>query len=331
MGDEARRAEAAPDRRRADAGRQAPDLPPILTVDELADFLRLNRKTVYEAVSRGEIPGVRRIGHTFRISRDAVLQWLRRSGRLRLTPAPCAVIAQNSLFSVGERLPSPFLPTRATVADMGSPRLALTEESMSVRRRSWTDPVAGKTVDAWFVDVKFRSLDGREQRIRKFSPVQTKRGAEQYEQQLRQSLLDGTYGQEEKEVHREQPTLAVFAKEFIDTYAKANNKPSEVQTKQIDPEDAPRAGDGIPQAQRDRTEEDRDLQGAQARERVVTEDGEQPPHGPSPPALARSRVGTARSPSAVQVAEGPGSGVRLPRLRGGRAAGRRRGRGSGGR
>ena len=34
---------------------------------------------------------------------------------------------------------------------------------MSVRRRAWTDPVAGKTVDAWFVDVKFRSLDGHAQ------------------------------------------------------------------------------------------------------------------------------------------------------------------------
>ena len=53
------------------------ELPPIVTIDELARFLRMNRKTVYEAISRGEIPGVRRIGHTFRISRDVVLQWLR--------------------------------------------------------------------------------------------------------------------------------------------------------------------------------------------------------------------------------------------------------------
>jgi excisionase family DNA binding protein len=58
---------------------RVPDLSPILTVEELAHFLRLNRKTVYEAVSRGEIPGVRRIGHTFRVSRDAVMQWLARS------------------------------------------------------------------------------------------------------------------------------------------------------------------------------------------------------------------------------------------------------------
>jgi excisionase family DNA binding protein len=50
--------------------------PPVLTVDELAALLRVNRKTVYDALSRGEIPGARRIGSTYRILRDAVLDWL---------------------------------------------------------------------------------------------------------------------------------------------------------------------------------------------------------------------------------------------------------------
>ena len=35
---------------------------PILTLNELAALRRLNRKTVYEALSRGEIPGARRVG-----------------------------------------------------------------------------------------------------------------------------------------------------------------------------------------------------------------------------------------------------------------------------
>jgi len=52
------------------------DLPVILTVDELADLLRVNRKTVYEAVRRREIPGVRRIGTTLRVHRDTVLRWI---------------------------------------------------------------------------------------------------------------------------------------------------------------------------------------------------------------------------------------------------------------
>jgi excisionase family DNA binding protein len=80
MGDEGRTGGAITDKATPSKDSAEAELPPILTVDELAAFLRLNRKTVYEAVSKGEIPGVRRIGHTFRISRDAVLQWLRTQG-----------------------------------------------------------------------------------------------------------------------------------------------------------------------------------------------------------------------------------------------------------
>jgi excisionase family DNA binding protein len=61
-----------PDRR--DLTTSAPNRE-ILTVDELADFLRLNRKTVYEAIDRGDIPGVRRIGESYRIHRATVLEW----------------------------------------------------------------------------------------------------------------------------------------------------------------------------------------------------------------------------------------------------------------
>ena len=57
----------------------------VMTVDDLALALRVNRKTAYEAVRRGEIPGVRRIGRTIRVSRDAVLEWLRGRGRVSLS------------------------------------------------------------------------------------------------------------------------------------------------------------------------------------------------------------------------------------------------------
>lgn len=48
----------------------------VLTADELAKLLRVDRKTVYAALNAGEIPGARRIGRTIRISRDVVLRWL---------------------------------------------------------------------------------------------------------------------------------------------------------------------------------------------------------------------------------------------------------------
>jgi excisionase family DNA binding protein len=53
-----------------------PEPPSVLTVDELAALLRVNRKTVYDALARNEIPGARRIGASYRILRDAVLEWL---------------------------------------------------------------------------------------------------------------------------------------------------------------------------------------------------------------------------------------------------------------
>ncbi len=52
-------------------------LSPVLTVNELAKFLRLNRKTIYEAINRGEISGVRRFGRIIRIDRDAAIAWLK--------------------------------------------------------------------------------------------------------------------------------------------------------------------------------------------------------------------------------------------------------------
>jgi excisionase family DNA binding protein len=53
-----------------------PVLPMVLTPEELAQMLRVRRRSVYEAISRGDIPGVRRIGRKVRIDRDSVLAWM---------------------------------------------------------------------------------------------------------------------------------------------------------------------------------------------------------------------------------------------------------------
>lgn len=58
----------------------ATTLPAVLTVDEAARFLRLNRKTLYDAVRAGELPGVVRVGRSIRIGRDALLGWLQGNG-----------------------------------------------------------------------------------------------------------------------------------------------------------------------------------------------------------------------------------------------------------
>jgi excisionase family DNA binding protein len=56
------------------------ELPPLLRVEEVAQLLRVNRKSAYAAVEAGAIPGVVRVGRSIRVSRDAVLDWLRGQG-----------------------------------------------------------------------------------------------------------------------------------------------------------------------------------------------------------------------------------------------------------
>ena len=98
---------------------------------------------------------------------------------------------------------------------------------MSVRVRKWKDGVTGKMQQAWIVDVKFRHADGTVQRVQQTSQVQTRRGAEQQERHLRESLLNGTYGKEAEEV----ATVEEFSAKFL-THAKTNNKYSTLRTKE---------------------------------------------------------------------------------------------------
>ncbi len=56
-------------------------LPPVITVAEFADFLRVERKTVYARIAAGGVPGVQRVGRILRIHRDTVLRWLTAGGR----------------------------------------------------------------------------------------------------------------------------------------------------------------------------------------------------------------------------------------------------------
>ncbi len=103
---------------------------------------------------------------------------------------------------------------------------------MSVRRSDYRDPATGRTSAVWMIDVVFRHSAGRGQRVKKVSPVQTRRGAEEFERDPRQTLLFGKYGRKE-ETKKECPRSDQFANEFLNTYAVANNKPSEVSAKRV--------------------------------------------------------------------------------------------------
>ncbi len=52
------------------------DVSPLITIDELAEVLRVNRKTAYALVQQGGVPGVHRFGRAIRVHRETVLGWL---------------------------------------------------------------------------------------------------------------------------------------------------------------------------------------------------------------------------------------------------------------
>jgi integrase len=98
---------------------------------------------------------------------------------------------------------------------------------MSVRREKRRDPTTGAVREFWFVDVVFEHADGKVQRVRKVAPVQTKRGAEEFERQVRAALLNPPAPR------KEVPTLQEFVPRYMDGYARANRlKASSIAGKQ---------------------------------------------------------------------------------------------------
>ena len=51
----------------------------MMTVDEVAALLGFHRVTVYDKVSRGEIPHIR-IGRTIRFDRERLNEWIAQGG-----------------------------------------------------------------------------------------------------------------------------------------------------------------------------------------------------------------------------------------------------------
>jgi len=81
----------------------------------------------------------------------------------------------------------------------------------------------------WIIDITYTHPDGRKEIVRKNSPVQTKRGAEQYEAQLRQAML------QQDSMPKEKPPCPIFrdyAEAFMTNCAEVENKPSEILSKE---------------------------------------------------------------------------------------------------
>ena len=56
-------------------------LPLLLKVDEVAELLRVTKRSIYTMVDRGQIPGITKVGGRLRFRRDAIEAWLADSAR----------------------------------------------------------------------------------------------------------------------------------------------------------------------------------------------------------------------------------------------------------
>ena len=94
---------------------------------------------------------------------------------------------------------------------------------MSVRRIKRRDPKTGAEREYLLVDFTFHHADGRRERVREVSPVQTVRGAQEYERQRRAELLNP------KPIAKEVPTLKAFVElRWLPKDAEATNRRSTI-------------------------------------------------------------------------------------------------------
>ena len=53
---------------------ERPVLPPVMTTDEVCEYFRIGRTTIYRLIKAGEIPYFR-LGSRFRFNREAIDEW----------------------------------------------------------------------------------------------------------------------------------------------------------------------------------------------------------------------------------------------------------------
>lgn len=127
----------------------------LMTLEEVADYLRLSKKTVYRLIQRRDIPAVRVSGQ-WRFDRNIIDEWLRNKSTNRrfsilvVDDEPLVLeLFQETLEEQGYTI---------TTVDNGPDAIEL---------------IQGEDLDLVFLDLKIPGMDGAElfRRIRKIAPA----------------------------------------------------------------------------------------------------------------------------------------------------------------
>lgn len=82
------------------------ELQTILTPEEVADLLRMNKAAIYRWLNEGYLPG-HKIGNNWRILRDDLQEWMRRGSNIGRRPLPDAADVDPATEVEGQETPDP--------------------------------------------------------------------------------------------------------------------------------------------------------------------------------------------------------------------------------
>jgi excisionase family DNA binding protein len=114
----------------------------LMTVEEVADYLRVTKKTIYRLLTQNKIPATK-VGHQWRFDKAAIDEWLQRSSAG--TKANILVVDDEQVIRLLFKETLEELGYRVITADTGSEGLEL------VKQRDF---------DLVFLDLKMPGMNG---------------------------------------------------------------------------------------------------------------------------------------------------------------------------
>jgi len=126
----------------------------LITVPELAAYLRVNVKTVYRLVEKGDIPTIR-VGHLWRFSKEAIDAWLKQGKKM----AKASILVIDNDENVGILFKEMLRETGYQVIMVQEPKKGL-------------ELIKDNQFDLVFLDLKMPEMDGIKvlKRIRALKP-----------------------------------------------------------------------------------------------------------------------------------------------------------------